>query len=57
MITLSENDLLGSNQTRDVYLHPHFPDRVLKIERRPVPGRFQSISMALSRNRLAPVTH
>lgn len=41
MITLSDDTLLGRNQTRDVFLHPQFPDRVLKIEKRPVPGRMR----------------
>ncbi len=39
MITLDDSLLIGRNQTRDVYLHPNHPDRVLKIEARELPGR------------------
>ena len=39
MIELTDQDLIGGKQTRDVYQHPHFPDRVLKIEMRKPPGR------------------
>jgi hypothetical protein len=41
MITLDDSLLLGRNQTRDVFQHPDFPDRVLKIEKRAAPGRLR----------------
>ncbi len=41
MIMLSDDALLGRNQTREVFLHPQFPDRVLKVEQRSVLGRKQ----------------
>lgn len=40
MIHLNENDRIARSTTRDCYLHPENPDRVIKILRNP-PGRFK----------------
>jgi len=40
LIRLNENDRIARSTTRDCYLHPENPDRIIKILRKS-PGRFQ----------------